>query len=147
MEEAAVLFEEANQHEHKAFLMHLLTKMNTVEYSIKVTVLLHQFDCNGTIWEFLFAIESNRSVMKKKTFYFGCLHRSWLLIFMFHVLERKGTASFWPTYIIAVPNFWHKKPVLLHGYFASRSSTSQLCDNTVSALRSRIPDKLVGWGF
>lgn len=44
MEEAAVLFEEANQHEHKAFLMHLLTKMNTVEYRIKVTVLLHQFD-------------------------------------------------------------------------------------------------------
>lgn len=44
MEEAAVLFEEANQHANKAFLIHLLTKMNTVEYRIKVTVLLHQFD-------------------------------------------------------------------------------------------------------
>lgn len=44
MEEAAVLFEEANHCVNKAFLMHLLTKVNKVESCIKVTVLLHQFD-------------------------------------------------------------------------------------------------------
>jgi len=44
MEEAALLFEEAHQHANKAFLIHLLTKMNTVEYCIKVTVLLDQSD-------------------------------------------------------------------------------------------------------
>lgn len=44
MEEAAELFEEANQHVNKAFLVHLLTKMNTVECYIKVTVLLHHCD-------------------------------------------------------------------------------------------------------
>lgn len=44
MEEAAELFEEANQHLNKAFLIHLLTKMNAVEHSIKVTVLLHHWD-------------------------------------------------------------------------------------------------------
>lgn len=44
MEEAAELFEEANQHVNKVFLMHLLTKMNTVECHIKVTVLLHCYD-------------------------------------------------------------------------------------------------------
>lgn len=44
MEEAAELFEEANQHENKALLIHLLTKMNTVERCIKVTVLIHHCD-------------------------------------------------------------------------------------------------------
>lgn len=41
---AAELFEEANQHVNKAFLVHLLTKMSTVECHIKVTVLLHHRD-------------------------------------------------------------------------------------------------------
>lgn len=44
MEEVAELFEKANQHLNKAFLIHLLTKMSTVEHSIKVTVLLHHWD-------------------------------------------------------------------------------------------------------
>lgn len=44
MEEAAELFEEANQHVNKAFLIHVLTKMNTVERHIKVAVLLHHRD-------------------------------------------------------------------------------------------------------
>lgn len=44
MEEAAELFYEANQHVNKAFLIHLLTKTNTVERCIKVAVLLHHCD-------------------------------------------------------------------------------------------------------